>query len=206
MKNLKLTIAALTIIFAVLVTNANENAEKLQSTIQIEFVTLISSETYCDLEKRICSDHILSTVSDIKMREDYNDFRKEKDALFEFETLDYLPVDFDAYSEDEAILAIIELLNEETDAGFEFSTSDYLPVNFNAYSEDEFNLAEFEQLVEEADATFEFDTLDYLPEDFNAYSEDESILAALELLNEEADETFDFNTLDYLPVNFYASK
>ena len=57
---------------------------------------------------------------------------EEQDALFEFDTLDYLPSDFNAYSEDESILVAHELLNEEEDAPFDFNTSDYLPVNFYA--------------------------------------------------------------------------
>ena len=132
MKNSKIIIAAFTIIFAVLVSNANESAERQQIILQTEFVTPNCQNIPIDSEKITCANHALPTVSDIKMREDYNTLNEEEDALFEFDTLDYLPTDFNAYSEDESILAALELLNEEEDAPFDFNTSDYLPVNFYA--------------------------------------------------------------------------
>jgi hypothetical protein len=132
MKNSKIIFAAFTIIFAVLVSNANESAEKQQIIIQTEFVTPNCQGTPIDSEKIACTNHALPTVSDIKMREDYNTLHEEEDALFEFDTLNYLPSDFNAYSEDESILAELELLNEEEDAPFDFNTSDYLPVNLYA--------------------------------------------------------------------------
>ena len=164
MKNLKITIATFTIIFAVLVSNANESTEKQQITIQTEFVTPNCQGTLIDSEKITCTNRALPTVSDIKMREDYNTLHEEKDALFEFDTLNYLPSDFDAYSEDESILAALELLNEEEEVIlFEFDTLDYLPTDFNAYNEDESTLAALELLNEEEDAPFDFNTSDYLP-------------------------------------------
>ena len=167
MKNSKIIFAAFTIIFAVLVSNANESAEKQQIIIQTEFVTPNCQGIPINSEKITCTNHALPTVSDIKMMEDYNTLNEEEDALFEFDTLNYLPSDFNAYSEDESILAELELLNEE-DILFEFDTLDYLPTDFNAYSEDESILAELELLNEEEDAPFDFNTSDYLPVNFYA--------------------------------------
>ena len=167
MKNSKIIFAAFTIIFAVLVSNANESNEKQQIIIQTEFVTPNCHGIPIDSEKITCTNHALPTVSDIKMMEDYNTLHEEEDALFEFDTLNYLPSDFNAYSEDESILAALELLNEE-DILFEFDTLDYLPTDFNAYSEDESILAAHELLNEEEDAPFDFNTSDYLPVNFYA--------------------------------------
>ena len=167
MKNSKIIIAAFTIIFAVLVSNANESAQKQQIIIQTEFVTPNCQGIPIDSEKITCTNRTLPTVSDIKMREDYNTLHEEEDALFEFDALNYLPSDFNAYSEDESILAELELLNEE-DILFEFDTLDYLPTDFNAYSEDESILAALELLNEEEDAPFDFNTSDYLPVNFYA--------------------------------------
>jgi len=132
MKNLKLTIAALTIIFAVMVSNANESAVKQQTTLQTEFVTPNCQEIPLDSEKIICTNNILPTVSDIEMREEYNILHEESDALLDFNTNDYLPEDFNAYNEDKSNLVAHELLNEEADATFDFNTADYLPLNFYA--------------------------------------------------------------------------
>jgi hypothetical protein len=134
MKNSKIIFAAFTIIFAVQVSNANESAEKQQITTQTEFVTPNCQGTPINSEKITCTNHDSPTVSDIKMREDYNTLHEEEDAIFGFDTLDYLPSDFNAYSEDESILAAFELLNEEEDAAFDFDTKMYLPENFNPYS------------------------------------------------------------------------
>ncbi len=169
MKNLKIIITVFTIVFAVLISNANESAEKQQTTIQTEFVTPNCQRIPLDSEKITCTNHVLPTVSDIKMREEYNALHEEEDAPLEFDTLDYLPSDFNAYSEEESILAALELLNDkEKDAPFEFDTLDYLPIDFNAYSEDESILAALEILNEEEDAPFDFNTSDYLPVNFYA--------------------------------------
>jgi hypothetical protein len=177
MKNSKIIIAAFTIIFAVLVSNANESAEKQQIIIQTEFVTPNCQGIPIDSEKITCTNHALPTVSDIKIREDYNTLHEEEDALFEFDTLNYLPSDFNAYSEDESILAALELLNEEEDAPFEFNTNKYIQLGFN--SNCQYELSEiFEVEIEEEDASFDFDTKMYLPENFNPYS-NTNIIGAL---------------------------
>jgi len=121
MKNLKLLIATFTIIFAVFVSTANENHEKYQPLLETE------------LENAICPTEVSPDVTDMEMREEYNTLNTEEDALFEFETLHYLPEDFNAFDEGESILAAHELLNTEADEAFDFNTLDYLPVDFYAY-------------------------------------------------------------------------
>ena len=99
---------------------------------------------------------------------------EEQDESFEFDTLDYLPSDFNAYSEDESILAALELLNEEEDAPFEFNSKKYIPLGFNPNCQ--YELSEiFEVEIEEENASFDFDTKMYLPENFNPYSNTNTI-------------------------------
>ena len=126
MKSLKLSIAALTIIFSALLANANYNPEKSQILLETEIVTENYQNSMCELVETTCP----AEVSDMKMREDYNTLNKEEDSQFEFDTLNYLPEGFNAFDEDESALAEYELLNTETDEPFDFNTSDYLPVDF----------------------------------------------------------------------------
>ena len=131
MKNLKIIIAAFTIIAAVLITTAKEGPKEPNNNLQVE---LENFEIPLDLEKEACDSNpkVLSAVTDVAMLEAYELLNEEKDAPLDFTTNDYLPENFNAYSEDESILAAHELLNEEADAPFDFNTSDYLPENFYA--------------------------------------------------------------------------
>jgi len=130
MKNLKLFIATFTIIFAVFVSTANEISKKSQTLFETEFVIPNCEKTTLELEKTICTTGVSPIVSDIEMREDYNNLHEEEDAIFEFDSTTYLPEDFNAYDENESILSAHELLNAEADAPFNFNTSDYLPEDF----------------------------------------------------------------------------
>ena len=131
MKNLKIIIAAFTIIAAVQITTANEGPKESNNNLQVEVTNF---ELPFDLEKEGCDSNskVLSVVTDVAMLEAYELLNEEKDAPLNFNTNDYLPENFNAYNEDESILAAHELLNEEADAPFDFDTSDYLPINFYA--------------------------------------------------------------------------
>ena len=167
MKNLKLFIATFTFIFAALVSTANEY-QKQQALLGTEFVTPNCEKVALEVEKPTCTPEVMPIVPDYEMREDYNALQQEEDTPFEFDSLNYLPENFNAYDEDEYVLAQHGLLNTEEDVIFEFDTSNYLPVDFNAYDEDEYILTQHELLNTEADALFEFDTADYLPVAFYA--------------------------------------
>lgn len=163
MKTLKLFIAAFTVLFAVLISTANEYQENQQALFGTEFVTPNCDKTSAENEKTTCTPEIMPIVPDYEMREDYNALQQEEDTPFEFDSLNYLPENFNAYDEDEYVLTQYGLLNTEADVVFEFDTSNYLPEDFNAYDQDEYILTQHELLNTEADAPFEFDTSDYLP-------------------------------------------
>ena len=131
MKNLKLIIAALTIVATVLITNAKEGSKEPNSNLQLASTYF---ELPFNLEKEACDSNskALSVSPDLAMLEAYDLLNEEEDSPLDFNTNDYLPENFNAYSEDEAILVAHELLNEEADAPFDFDTSDYLPTNFYA--------------------------------------------------------------------------
>jgi hypothetical protein len=90
----------------------------------------------------------------------------EEDLTFEFNTRDYLPIDFNPYSKINAIE--FELVPEEENVSFEFESNEYLPIGFDAYSGTKLS-GFFKMEVEEKDAVFDFDPKMYLPNNFNPY-------------------------------------
>lgn len=130
MKKLKLIIATFTILFAILVTKANESHENAYKPMHKESINPICNEDNFEVNNPGCTGVEVATISDIEMREEYNTLNEEKDAPVDFNLNNYLPEGFNAYDEDESNLTAHEILNEEADVPFEFKTSDYLPLNF----------------------------------------------------------------------------
>ena len=181
MKNLKLFLAAFTLIFAVLASTANENESNSNTIYNCD-------DDISTLENGKCPEEKILVEMDNSIIDQYDSLNEEMDELFDFNTKDYLPSDFNQYNEDVHNLVAYQLLNQEEDELFDFNTSEYLPLHFDQYNEDKFNLTAFELLNEEMDDLFDFDTKSFLPENFNQYNEDECNLAEYELLNEEEDE------------------
>ena len=92
---------------------------------------------------------------------------EEENESMDFDTEDYLPLDFNENSK--LYLLKYELEIEEEDDAFEFDTRDYLPLGFDPLSKTD--MLVYEKLDEEIDETFEFDTKKYLPSNFNPYSQ-----------------------------------
>lgn len=107
MKKIKLVLTVFALIFAVQVSKAKQS--------------YLNQNTLCIIE-----------ASNASMVEDYELLNKEADASFDFNTKDYLPVAFNAYSEEESITTAYELLNKETDSPFDFDVLDYLPQSLSA--------------------------------------------------------------------------
>ena len=110
----------------------------------------------------------LNSINDTINKEDlrkslitYVEMDEEADEAFDFNTKDYLPVGFNAYT-----VLEYEVVLEEEDAPFEFNTTSYLPVGFNVNSNILNSIVEI--AVEEEDEAFDFDTKIYLPKEFNA--------------------------------------
>ena len=206
MKNLKLFLAAFTLIFAVLVSTANESPSKFKQHLQTLYVDFNCHDDISTLENDKCPTEKKLSKMDISIINAYELLNEEMDELFDFSTIDYLPSDFNQYDEDRHNLATYQLFNKEKDELFDFNTSEFLPSNFDQYNEDVFNLTAYALLNEEKDEIFDFKTKRFLPADFNQYNEDEYIISEHELINEEEDEIFEFNTLDYLPNNLHASE
>lgn len=160
MKNLKLFLAAFTLIFAVLVSTANENQSNSSTIYNCDDDISTLENGKCPIDKII-------TEMDNSIIEKYDLLNEEMDDIFDFNTNEYLPLHFDQYNEDKFNLTAYELLNQEMDDLFDFDTKSFLPENFNQYNEDEYNLAEYELLNEEEDELFKFNTLDYLPKNLH---------------------------------------
>ena len=118
------------------------------------------------------------------------------DESFEFDTMKYLPTNFNAYT---GLFEEYELIQEVEDQAFDFETAAYLPVGFDANATYLSNIKEIATI--ETDEPFDFNMTDYLPVGFNVYPLLEEIV---EMGIIQEDEQFDFNTEDYLPNNFDA--
>lgn len=118
MKNVKLFLATVTLIFTGLVSTAAERQSKFMLN--------------PTLENKKCSPDMDLCILDISILEAYEILNQEKDELFEFDTKSYLPADFNQYDEDEYNLMAYELLNQEEDEMFEFDYLNYLPRNLHA--------------------------------------------------------------------------
>ena len=132
MKNLKSLITAFILTFTVLISNANVCYEETQASINGDTITPMNLKANFEFEKEPCALNASVADADIAMLEAYTILNEEEDAIFDFNTEDYLPADFTAYNEDELILTEYELLKTEDDEPFDFDTSLYLPVNLHA--------------------------------------------------------------------------
>ena len=129
MKNLKLLVAAFMLFSAVLVSKATEcpeDSKNLSQTMNIQNSLHVPANML--LAEGCVPDNAMSTI-DFASIEEYESFNQEDDALFDFNQENYLPLNFNAYSEDEAILAAHELLNVEEDEPFDFDVKDYISEN-----------------------------------------------------------------------------
>ncbi len=85
---------------------------------------------------------------------------EEEDEAFDFNTVDYLPLGFDATMIFEEKYGIMyETIFEETYEAFDFNTEEYLPVGFNLNEDILSSIVEI--IVEEEDEAFDFDTKKY---------------------------------------------
>jgi hypothetical protein len=102
---------------------------------------------------------------------------EEEDATFNFNTIDYLPLGFNPYINNN-LFDIVEFNIEEEDAPFDFNTNDFLPIGFNPNKRGQMmDIVEFN--IEE-DASFDFDTNKYLPKGFDPYKGlNNSLISAL---------------------------
>ncbi len=91
----------------------------------------------------------------------------EEDEAFDFNTIDYLPLGFDATMTFEEKYGILYETNfEETYEAFDFNIEDYLPVGFNLNEVILSSIVEI--IIEEEDEAFDFDTKKYLPVGFES--------------------------------------
>ncbi|NKI31837.1 hypothetical protein [Croceivirga thetidis] len=119
----------------------------------------------------------------------------ESEINLGFDTADYLPADFDAYSAPADIHSIDFIEDEEIELGF--NTEDYLPSDFNPY-EVYFNVHEVEFIEEVFELGYNH-KLD-LMENFDPYSEVVDIHSIDFIEDEEIELGFD--TRPYLPEGF----
>lgn len=126
MKNLKLFVAAFVLFFAVLVSKATECPEESNNQEKIAYIqNTVHSPSDVIISEACIPSNVLS-MADVALIEDYESFNEEGDAPFEFDQKEFLPENFNEYSEDELNLAEHELLNIEEDEPFEFNTKDYI--------------------------------------------------------------------------------
>lgn len=160
----------------------------------------VESEAEMDFEG---TSHWYDSYIDTSAKESETIFDYDSDIIAEleieidlgFDTTNYLPIDFDAYSAPADIHSVDFIEEEEIELGFD--SEDYLPEGFNPY-EVYFNVHKVEFIEEVFELGFDH-KLD-LMENFDPYSEVVDI-HTIDFIEEEEIE-LGYDTRPYLPEGF----
>jgi hypothetical protein len=99
-------------------------------------------------------------------------YEVEEEAVICFDTMQYLPKNFNALKgKNDINWSKIDLIDEpEEELTLDFNTKDYLPKNFNALQgKDDIDWSKIDLIDEpEEELIFDFNTKDYLPKGFDA--------------------------------------